>query len=64
MDLHSRRIIGWALRETATLKDELETLDEPIRDPEQLLNDLCSWIEVISTGKDVILPSDISFNSP
>ena len=29
----------------ATLKDELEILDGPIRDPEQLLADLWSWIE-------------------
>ncbi len=29
----------------ATLKDELEILDELNRDPEQLLADLWSWIE-------------------
>jgi len=29
----------------ATLKDELEILDGLIRDPEQLLADLWSWIE-------------------
>jgi transposase InsO family protein len=29
----------------ATLKDELEILDRPIRNPEQLLCDLLEWIE-------------------